>query len=203
VAPGISSYVEWPWPGTDWPHPALIGGLWYNLTCGACVGDCNCNELSTAILPENVIQVVEVRLDGTPMVTGGYEVQRGRELVRLDGGVWPACQDLQRPDTEPGTWSITAQFGREVPELGKLAMGEFACQFVRAAAGEDCRLPPGVTQLARQGVTISFPDLNELAQQRRTGLFAVDAFIDSVNPNRLDQPSAVYRVDHMVGGRME
>jgi hypothetical protein len=194
--------VEWG-SDTGWPHPALVGGLWYNLGCGTCVGDCECSELEVAIMPDNVISVVEVRLDGAPMVTGGYDVQRGRELVRTDGGRWPTCQEMALPDTEPGTWSVTAVFGREVPDLGQYAVGEFVCQFVRASTGEDCRLPPGVTSLARQGVTISFPDLNELAEQRRTGLFFVDAFIDSVNPNRLDQASAVYSVDRVLGGRMQ
>lgn len=203
VTPG---WVEWTWTQSGWatwPHPALIGGLWYNLTCGSCIGSCECRELEVALMPENVLQVVEVRLDGSPLVSGGYDVQRGRELVRTDGKAWPACQRMELPDTQPNTWSVRATFGREVPTLGELAAGELACQFVRAATGEDCRLPPGVTQLVRQGVSITFPDLNELARQRRTGLFSVDAFLDAVNPYRLDQPSAVYRVDHLVGGRME
>jgi hypothetical protein len=47
----------------------------------------------------------------------------------------------------------------------------------------------------RQGVTISFPDVGELFEKGRTGLYLVDAFIATWNPNNLRSRSRVYRVD--------
>ncbi|MFC8423938.1 hypothetical protein ACFUN7_24185 [Streptomyces sp. NPDC057236] len=172
----------------------MIGGQWFNLTCGSC-SDCACSVVSEALLPAPVHSVVEVKVDGTPLVTGAYRVDNNRLLVRTDGGRWPRCNDLSRADTEEGTWSVTALFGEEPPEGAALAMGELACQFAKAASGEDCRLPAGVQQLVRQGVTISFPDVGELFEKGRTGLYLVDAFIATWNPNHLRSRSRVYRVD--------
>ena len=90
---------------------------------------------------------------------------------------------------------MTAQFGEEPPEGAALAMGELACEIARAAAGQDCRLPAGVQQLVRQGVTISYPDVGELFEKGRTGLYLVDMFVATWNPSHLRSRSRVYRVD--------
>lgn len=185
-----------PWAGGGrYPQPALIGGQWFNLTCGGCRGECACAEVSEVLLPAPVNRVVEVLIDGSPVVTGGYRLDNNRLLVRTDGGVWPRCNDLSRDDTEEGTWSITAVYGEEIPDGAGLAMGELACEVAKAADGGDCRLPAGVQQLVRQGVTISYPDVGELFRQGRTGLYLVDAFIATWNPYGLRQRSRVYRVD--------
>src|SRR5690606_39649442 len=140
------------------------------LTCGSC-SDCACGTVSEALLPAPVHSIVEVKVDGTPLVTGAYRVDNNRLLVRTDGGRWPRCNDLTRADSEPGTWSVTARVGEEPPEGAALAMGELACEIAQAADGQDCRLPAGVQQLVRQGVTISYPDVGELfrSEERRVG----------------------------------
>lgn len=184
-----------PWTGGSYPQqPALIGGLWYNLTCGSCPGSCSCATVSEVVLPSPVHEIVTVKVDGV-VVTGGYRLDNNRLLVRTDGTEWPRCNNLALDDTEPGTWSITATYGQVVPEAGKLAMGELACQLVKAIGGGDCRLPAGVQQLVRQGVTISYPDVGELFRKGRTGLYLVDAFLAAFNPGGLRQRSRVYRVD--------
>lgn len=184
-----------PWSASYWPQPALIGGLWFNLGCGGCAGDCSCTTVSEVLLPAPVYRVTEVLIDGTPMVTGGYRLDNNRILVRTDGGEWPACNDLNLDDDQPGTWSVTAEYGEPIPDSARLAMGELACEIIRAATGGDCRLPAGVQQLIRQGVTINFPDVGELFERGRTGLWLVDAFIATWNPSHLKTRSRVYRVD--------
>ena len=184
-----------PWMGGSYPQPALIGGSWFNLTCGSCGRDCSCGALSEVILPSPVFQIVRVKIDGGVVPTGSYRLDDNRRLVRTDGGRWPSCNDLTRDDTEVGTWSITAQYGEAIPDIAQLAMGELACEIVRAATGGDCRLPAGVTQLARQGVTISYPDIGTLWKQGRTGLYLVDAFLSTFNPAGLTRRSRTYSVD--------
>lgn len=184
-----------PWTGArSYPQPALIGGQWFNLTCGSC-SDCACGTVSEALLPAPVHSIVEVKVDGTPLVTGAYRVDNNRLLVRTDGGRWPRCNDLTRADSEAGTWSVTARFGEVPPEGAALAMGELACEIAKAADGQDCRLPAGVQQLVRQGVTISYPDVGELFAKGRTGLYLVDMFVATWNPSGLRSRSRVYRVD--------
>ncbi|MBP5870839.1 hypothetical protein F3K24_27700 [Streptomyces sp. LBUM 1485] len=184
-----------PWTGGSYPQPALIGGQWFNLTCGSCHGGCSCSSVSEVLLPAPVLRIVEVKIDGTPLVTGAYRVDNNRLLVRTDGGDWPRCNDLSLADTEVDTWSVTAVYGEELPDGAALAMGQLACEIAKAADGGDCKLPAGLQQLVRQGVTISYPDVGELFRQGRTGLYLVDMFVTTWNPNRLRTRSRVYSVD--------
>jgi hypothetical protein len=198
--PWPGGWTEWP-GGSSWPYPALIGGGWFNLSCGGCRGSCSCTSLSEVILPAPVSSITSVVVDGVTLDASAYRLYDDRILVRADGGSWPSCNDLTEPVTEPGTWEITAVYGRLVPESGALAVGELACQVVRAFRGEDCRLPKQVTHLARQGVSISFPDVSEAFAKGRTGLYWVDLFIAAENPAGLKQRSKTYSVDRALHRR--
>lgn len=186
---------EFSWPGTDWVSPALINGQWFNIICGSCSGDCSCSMISEVQLPGPVHDIVQVKVDGDIVPTGSYRLDNAMFLVRTDGGEWPWCNDLNLDDTEVSTWSITANYGREVPESGEWAVGELACELIKAMNGEDCRIPQNVQTLARQGVTISFPNINDNFQRGLTGLYLTDLFISAYNPNHLSNRSRTYNVD--------
>lgn len=199
--------APWGWtelmPGSSWLQPMLYAGNWYNIVCGNCSGtDCSCGSISEVILPAPAVSITEVKVDGIALLPGEYRLDNDRFLVRL-GDVWPWCNDLSEDDTEIGTWSVTAKFGRTVPEGGALAIGELACEINKAINGVDCRLPRQVSQLARQGVTITFPDSTSLFKQGRTGLFLTDMFIAAWNPNGLRAPSRVYSIDRAPARRTD
>jgi hypothetical protein len=181
----------WEWTGTTWPHPMLFDGVWTNVACGSCPGTCSCGVLEEAVLPAPVYDVVQVKVDGLPLATDAYRLDDGRILVRVNGGRWPACQDLSLADTEVGTWSVTARFGQPVPTLGRQAVGELACEMAKACLGVDCRLPRNVQQLVRQGVTVSFPENTAVAER----LYWAKLFVDTYNPHHLAGRPAVYDVD--------
>lgn len=168
---------------------------------GGCGGTCSCTDVSEVRLPSPVDSVVEVKLDGTPMVTGSYRLDNNRLLVRTDGSRWPRCNNLSKGDDQPGTWSVTARYGETVPDSGRMAVGELACEIAKAGTGQDCRLPPAVTQLVRQGVTISLPDFGQFLLHGKTGLYLCDMFLVSENPDKLRQRSRVYDVDTMLPRR--
>lgn len=186
-----------PWPGTTYPVPALIGGQWYNLVCGCTAAGCSCTTLvgREVVLPAQVSSITVVKIDGSPMATGSYRVDDNRILVRTDGSEWPSCNDLTKSDTEAGTWSVTAAYGQPVPTMGKLAVGELACEIVRALRGDDCRLPRHVQSLVRQGVTIQFPQITELLKDGKTGLYLTDMFLAAVNPAGLPARPRTFSVD--------
>jgi hypothetical protein len=194
-------YDSWPWGWSEWGGSTLDRWVdssyryWMPLGCGGCAGACSCAEVSEAVLPGPVSRVVQVKLDGTPLATGSYRVDNNRLLVRTDGQRWPYCQNLNLDDTQAGTWSVTVEVGQAVPESGRMAMGELVCEIVKAGQGQDCRLPPGVTSLVRQGVTIQYPDVGQLLKEGRTGLYLVDLFLASENPKGLRQRARVYSVD--------
>jgi hypothetical protein len=172
-----------------YPWPTWYGGsAWVNLGCGGCTGDCSCTTLAEAELPGQVYDVTEVKLDGVVVTGTAYRLDQspraaGTLLVRLDGGTWPTCQNLALSDGA-GTWLVTARYGQPVPELGSLAVGELACEFLKGLDGQDCRLPREVVSLARQGVTLQFPDVTALAKDGFLGLVMCDRFIQAVNPQR-------------------
>lgn len=200
-------YSTWPAGWTAWPTSSWGGAWstgwaddasWFALVgCGSCVDrTCSCSTLSQVTLPDVATTIVQVKVDGTPLVTGAYRLDDSRRLVRTDGGAWPRCNNLGLDDTVSGTWSVTATFGRDVPTAGQLAVGEMACEVLRAIAGEDCRLPRNVTQLVRQGVTISVPDLTDALNAGQTGLRLVDLFVRSVNPGNVAARARTWSVDH-------
>lgn len=168
---------------------------------GGCSGTCSCAELSEVRLPGPVDSVTEVKVDGAVLDPSAYRLDNNRLLVRTDGQRWPRCNNLSHGDDAAGTWSVTARFGETVPDSARMAMGEMACEIAKAGVGEDCRLPPGVTQLVRQGVTIQYPDVGQLLERGRTGLYLVDLFLSSENPTGLRQRGRVYDVDAMLPRR--
>lgn len=165
--------------------------------CGGCVGTCSCGHLSEIRLPSPVDSVVAVKVDGAVLNPSAYRLDNNRLLVRTDGARWPRGNDLSKGDDQPGTWSVTARFGESVPDSGRLAMGELACEIAKAGSGVDCRLPAAVTQLVRQGVTISVPDFGQILLHGRTGLYLVDMFLSAENPKSIQQRARVYDVDRI------
>lgn len=190
------------WGSVTYPMPALVGGQWFNLGCGGCPGSCSCATLSETLLPAPVHRVIEVRVDGAVLVTGAYRVDDNRRLVRIDGGEWPSCNNLNLADTEPGTWSVTAEYGQPVPQGGAFAMGALACDLLKSLRGEDCTLSPHVRELVRQGVTIQYPDTTELIRTGLTGNRVVDWFVRTWNPNGLTRRSGTYSVDDTLPRRV-
>ena len=69
----------------SYPQPYQYAGQWYNLGCGGCPGTCSCTILHSVELPGPVATIIEVKVDGTPLVTGSYVVYDGHLLLRTDG----------------------------------------------------------------------------------------------------------------------
>jgi hypothetical protein len=197
-------WMPWSWSSYSSISPSYDVGGWLGYVvpeCGSCRGHCSCGHVPQVELPSPVAAVTQVLVDGAALPTTSYRVDDNRYLVRTDGRAWPRCNDLLKDDGQSGTWSVTASYGQAVPASGSLAVGEMACQLLRAMNGEDCRLPPGVTQLVRQGVTISMLDIGTLLEKGRTGLYLVDAFLMSENPSALRTRSRVYGVDRITPRR--
>lgn len=191
-----------PWPGTTWGGSLGYGGWgWINAGCGTCGDTCSCTTLPQVKLPAPVSTITEVRVDGVVLTGTAYKLYDNDLLIRTDGFTWPYCQNLLNDDTQVGTWSVTALYGEDVPDAGQWAIGEFACEYIKASRGEDCRLPRTVTNIARQGVTITMPVITDLLKEGKTGLYFTDFFLAAVNPSGLHRRSKVYSVDDALGRR--
>jgi hypothetical protein len=189
--PGWNQWWQW---GT-YPQPYWYNGTWFNMGCGQCGTSCSCTAISETLLPGPINSVVEVKVDGVVLVNGvDYRVDDYRKLVRL-GAVWPYCNDLNQPDTAVGTWSATVTYGEPVPMLGKLAAGELACYFLSILLGADCELPPGVTDITRQGISMSLAESTTDLLNFYQRFPVAYLFIKTYNPQGLLARAKAYDLD--------
>lgn len=149
--------------------------------CGSCAQECGCSRVISIRLPGPINTVTEVRVDGDVLAPAAYRVENGKRLVRQDGGSWPVCNDLDAPDTAPGTWSVTYRQGVPVPEGGRVAAGVLACEFAKALSqSNDCRLPQRIQTVTREGVTVGVLDPFDGISEGRTGIWLIDSWVASV-----------------------
>lgn len=190
-SPSCAQRAGWAFTGSAF-QPHINGlGQWVN-ACGCPGFDCDCSFVSEVVLPGHAGSIVEVRVDGQVVDTSLYRVDNGNRLVSM-GDPWPTCQDMTAPTTEPGTFSVSYRPGIEVDGSGAFAAGVLACEFAKGCSGEKCRLPAGVTQVVRSGVSMTlsagaFP-------KGKTGIREVDAYIERYNPHGLKVPSTVWSPD--------
>lgn len=159
-----------------------------------------CGYLSEYALSYPVSQILQIKVDGSVLDPSTYRVDEERMLVRLpnsDGTNpgWPLCQNMQLPDTQPGTWSVNFTYGIAPPSACLLAAKQLACQLGLAFVGAPCALPTGTTKVTRAGITIERGLLADWTKGGSTGLALVDAAIRAYNPNQLMMQSSVYSPD--------
>lgn len=188
------------WMGSwTYPQPALLGGQWFNLTCGTCAGECSCSKVSEFILPGPVDHIVQIVIDGTVLPTGSYRVDNQDIVIRTDGGDWPICNDIGIT-SGVGAWSVDAVFGQAPPSLAALAVGELAMEIIKGCSPDSsgCKLPTRfMTALARQGVNMSFADPQVWLENDLLGLDICDLFIRTFNPHGLSMRSRMYSPDRL------
>lgn len=168
-------------------------GQWINTGCCS-AANCECQVACEVMLPAPVGRVDEVRVDGAVVDPAYYRVD-GSRLVWTAGGDcgWPATQDLSRSDAEQDTFSVTYLNAYPVDSLGAYAVGILALEYAKACVGNKCRLPAGVTNISRQGITMevasgAFPG-------GLTGIREVDSFIAIWNPGGMVRQASVWSPD--------
>lgn len=177
--------------GWGWPYPALLGGRWYNLGCDSCGDSCSCTMLQQVKLPNPVASVTQVKVDGVVLAPSAYRVDNWQWLVRIDGNMWPTCNDLNLDDTHVGTWSVTASYGEIVPESARFAVGELAVMIAKACVQSGCAPSATTTTIQRQGVTKNLlADLDG----KRIGLRMCDLFLRTYNPGN-NRPAVIFDID--------
>jgi len=182
---------SWPWVGS-WPEAWALSPH-----CRRCGSSCGCSQLEELKLPRRPVTAVsEVTVDGEILPEEAYRVDDFRWLVRLDGGKWPSCQDMQADVTEAETFSVTFSYGRPVPESGVWAAERLACELLKAMVGDDdCQLPERVQTVSRRGVTVGFLDPMDFIDKGRVGITDVDLFLRAFNPHGLARRARIYRAD--------
>ena len=166
--------------------PGVINGTQFTGSCG-CVSDCSCVGPSEISLVGPVHSVVEVLIDGEIIDAGMYRLRNRRWLVRTDGLPWPQTQDMSVADNAVGAFTVAYLRGIVLPVAGQYALGDLACEFLKASSNEACRIPDRAMSLSRQGVDIQLLDPAVLFDGGFTGVSSVDLWIASVNPGKTRQ----------------
>lgn len=173
--------------GGSYFQPTMINGAWINMVCGSCTDDCSCTSVQALVLPGPIDSVTAVWQNGVRLDPSAYKVMDKEKIFRTDGGGWPYCQRLDLPLTADDTLGVEYQWGQPVPAGGAMMTALLARELAKACAGGACRLPGRVTQVSRDGVSMTLdPEL--FYKFRMTGLAEVDAWIASVNPYGVVRP---------------
>lgn len=95
----------------------------------------------------------------------------------------------------PCNIEITYSYGSPPPAMGKAAARILAKEFIKLWNGDDCDLPARVTSISRQGVSYTLLDSQDFIEEMRTGLYMVDLFLKSSNPDKARTKSRVFSPD--------
>lgn len=155
---------------------------WMAWGCG-CLGTCIRTGPGAVHLPGPVREITEVTIDGAVIGDTEY-VLEGDTLYRTGASWWPR-QDLSKPSTEEGTWTVEYLRGITPPDgTGKL-VALLATEFYNACTGGKCRLPRTVSEVSRQGVSHRMVNPNDIYASGKTGIPEIDLWLSAVNPHHL------------------
>lgn len=175
-------------------QPYVYGGQWLNAGC-SCDSDCGCGPICEIALPGPVDSIVSVVVDGVTLAPDSYRVDNAKWLVRVGqtSDCWPECQHLELPPTEVGTFAVTYNKGIPVPPAGIRAVTAYALEIWKACVGAGgCRLPSRVTDITREGVTMTMMDPLDFLKDGLTGIPEVDIWLTAVNPYGQRDQSRMY-----------
>lgn len=178
-------------------------GQWMNGGCG-CGAACGCCEPYSAIhlidpdgLP--VRGIVEVKIDGVTLADTAYrvDVYGGYQLLRTDGARFPCCQNVDLPDTEPDTFSVTYLAGARLDAAGLAAYSALACAMLSECCDPgSCSSLEGVVSVVRQGMSFERADARALFDGRLTGVAVTDRWLATVNSQGALRPSVVRSAEY-------
>lgn len=153
-----------------------------------------------------------LRLDGTRRLLR----LRGRPVVSVDtvetaNGVLDAADYKIVNRTSllktSGCWTdagvtVTYSYGAYPPAMGRMAAIRLANELVAMYEGsEDCALPDNVTSVTRQGLSFTLNDPVAVSAMRRTGIWEIDMFLATVNPDGARKRPKVFSPDTPRGER--
>lgn len=151
-----------------------------------------------------IVSIEQVKIDGEIIDSTRYRLDDSRWLTAVRPTLedhllwWPACQRLDLPDTEVGTWSVDYTWGASRPGAGKRASATLAWELLVSWMPDsddrpDCRLAATWTANTRAGTSQSRPAVKDLVASGLSGLPEVDLWLGSLRFGQQQRPAAVRR----------
>jgi hypothetical protein len=134
-----------------------------------------------------------ITIDGVVLNPNAYRLEEEQWLVRQDGNLWPCSQRRDLATTEHGTWSVVVNHGEDPPSMGIIAAKAFACELIKTQVPSvgKCELPKRTQTIARTGLSVVVRDPFEFLNERRTGVYEIDVFLETYNPEDLEGNFAI------------
>ena len=172
--------------------PELVGGDMYNIPFdefddyAELTTDGMSPSTRLRLRGRPVIKIDSVR-DRTGMIVdpSNYYLVDHSTLQARSGTAWAPCNI-----------EVTYTYGSPPPASGKAAARVLATEFIKLWSGnDDCALPQRITAISRQGVSYTVLDNQDFIDELRTGLYVVDLFLKSTNPDKARAKARVFSPD--------
>ncbi len=179
-------------PSTKTNSPILFGGDVYNIPTddydeySELVTDGMSPDARIKLRGRPIIKIHSIRNKHGAVINPSQYYLVDHSTIHITAGTpWTPC------NTE-----VTYEYGAAVPMAGKMAARTLAMEFAKLWAGDDdCQLPQRITSVSRQGVSFTILDNQEFIEELRTGLYAVDLFLKTANPDNARRKSKVFSPD--------
>jgi hypothetical protein len=163
--------------------PELMHGVVTNRIGMGC-SSCGCTHL-LRLRGAPVLDVSAVSVGARALDPSTYAVY-DHSYIAAPSRCWNTCDDV----------TVTYRYGAPPPALGRIAAKALADQYVLAMEDSDeCTLPQRVTQISRQGMSWTLLDPQDFLDKGRTGIYQVDLFLSTVNPDGARMRARVFSPD--------
>ncbi|UDL16360.1 head-to-tail adaptor [Microbacterium phage Zooman] len=146
----------------------------------------------------------KIKLDGTPVRAIGSvtDLATGEALDPSEYSIINRAYLYLEKSNARGI-DVSYTYGSPPPITGRMAAKEMARQFFFSWSGREgeCNLPDRVTAVTRQGVSWVLLDNQDFLDELKTGIYMVDMFLRSVNPDKARVKAKVFSVDIPRGRR--
>lgn len=175
-------------------YPVLIGGQVQNIPLGSIdrnshhdfQGDGTSSYSRLRLRGRKVVRVHNLRdMKGNIIDPNTYYLADHSTIYGTPGANW-----------SPSNVEVTYTYGSPPPAAGRAAARMLATELVKLYEGDDtCALPQRVTSVSRQGVNYTILDNQSFIDELKTGLYAVDLFLKTANPDKARARSRVFSPD--------
>jgi hypothetical protein len=172
--------------------PVLLQGNVVNMPSGGRYaeddfqGDGTSSNSRVRLRGRKVVKVHTLRdLDGNIIEPSKYYLSDHSTIFGVPGAGW-----------SPSQVEVTYTYGSPPPSAGRAAARVLATELVKLYEDDDtCALPQRVTSVSRQGVSYTLLDNQDFIDELKTGLYAIDLFLKTVNPDKARARSRVFSPD--------
>lgn len=167
-------------------EPNLIDGKMYNLPSSgeSKYGPSIVKDQKIYLRHRPVREVLEVVELGKVVDPTNYTLRDRHFIRRKNGQGWVANQMNEL--------EVTYIYGALPPNAGIRAAIILANQlYLSEIDSDECALPTRITSIQRQGVSITALDPQDFLLEGRTGIYEVDLFIKTYNPNQAQKKSKI------------